>query len=295
MDNSEAVNSSNDEEERKPEYHKSKENKKKTKTTKTTKGKYKDKDKGFLSGISKGFLDNKSKQKDKGKKNQNKKNNQNKKKQTPKQTPKGKKHNNHNHNNNNNNNKKKDKDKDKDKNNESQVHKQLKTMGYTQNTINIVSKYLAKTATVRDYVDQIEQMNKKAMNDKQKQETMDNMEEKIGYRLKPNDIEVGKNAEGNMFLCIGPRKDRVSLKEYKYLKCWVSLKQKLKKKGHKKALHEAVLIDFRDKSDVCLKDVDRQRLQQGFDNVLSFDFNKVMFVYVVSICYSYYKYKIQNI
>merc|ERR1712130_287239 len=56
----------------------------------------------------------------------------------------------------------------------------------------------------------------------------------IGYHLIPSDIEATKDCEGNIFLCINPRKSTADLSGYKLIKCWVSFKHKLKKKQRKK-------------------------------------------------------------
>merc|ERR1712130_110247 len=96
----------------------------------------------------------------------------------------------------------------------------------------------------------------------------------IGYHLIPSDIEATKDCEGNIFLCINPRKSTADLSGYKLIKCWVSFKHKLKKKQPKKKNYFAVLLDFRNQTK-SEREFERERLKNGFENVLSFTFSNI--------------------
>eukprot|EP01084_Bolivina_argentea_P284421 487443_1 len=55
---------------------------------------------------------------------------------------------------------------------------------------------------------------------------------RIGYNLLPL-VEANKDSAGGIFICIGERKIPADVKKYKHIKCWISLKNKFKKKGKK--------------------------------------------------------------
>eukprot|EP01084_Bolivina_argentea_P284422 487444_1 len=52
----------------------------------------------------------------------------------------------------------------------------------------------------------------------------------IGYNLLPLLVEANKDSVGEIFICVGKRKVATNLKKYKHIKCWISLKNKLRKK-----------------------------------------------------------------
>eukprot|EP01084_Bolivina_argentea_P290833 499696_1 len=68
-------------------------------------------------------------------------------------------------------------------------------------------------------------------------------EKYFGYTLRPL-IEANGNSKGNIFICMYTRKKTSDLTKYQYIKCWVSLKKKLKKKAKKKQFYFFVLIDL---------------------------------------------------
>ena len=182
----------------------------------------------------------------------------------------------------------------KDKNDKEDIKKQLIKAGYTEEWIRMISSVLPSGFTVNEFRAKYEQLNAEAKSVKikekeqvnQKKEDKENKdnnnkdnkqkkggkEKYYGYRLQP-DIDGNKDANGNMFLCIGPKKEKVSLKEYTYCKCWVPLKQKLKKKGKKPLFHYAVMIDLRETKTMNVRDIERQKLKMGYDNVVSFKCN----------------------
>ena len=89
------------------------------------------------------------------------------------------------------------------------------------------------------------------------------------YYLTPSKVEALKDAQGNIFLAINPRKVSSDLSKYTYLRCIISLKNRLKKKKANEAEYSAVLIDFRSLSDYQ-REVERNKLVKGFENVVSF-------------------------
>merc|ERR1712228_146187 len=99
---------------------------------------------------------------------------------------------------------------------------------------------------------------------------------KDGYYILP-EIEAYKDAQGNIFLAIGPRKVSSDLSAYTFLRCIVSLKNKLRKKKANESEYEAVLIDFRSLSE-SQREIERKKLVKGYENVISFILSSVHFI-----------------
>merc|ERR1712228_678494 len=99
---------------------------------------------------------------------------------------------------------------------------------------------------------------------------------KDGYYILP-EIEAYKDAQGNIFLAIGPRKVSSDLSAYTFLRCIVSLKNKLRNKKANESEYEAVLIDFRSLSE-SQREIERKKLVKGYENVISFILSSVHFI-----------------
>eukprot|EP01084_Bolivina_argentea_P192726 330781_1 len=93
----------------------------------------------------------------------------------------------------------------------------------------------------------------------------------FGYNLLPLLINANKNSKGDIFICIGVRKQYPDLTLHKYCKCWVQLQRKLRKKCKKKTFF-CVLIDQTNKTQLQ-REIDRNTLKMGFENILSFKLN----------------------
>merc|ERR1712228_326433 len=64
---------------------------------------------------------------------------------------------------------------------------------------------------------------------------------------------------------------------YTFLRCIVSLKNKLRKKKANESEYEAVLIDFRSLSE-SQREIERKKLVKGYENVISFILSSVHFI-----------------
>eukprot|EP00483_Globobulimina_turgida_P002428 UN02432 len=155
-------------------------------------------------------------------------------------------------------------------------------MGYVDATIDKISLKIGESASISEFVDEIERLKQREKAEKSQKMRMEAKaiqedRKKVGFRLSPENIDAWKSSDGNLFLCIGARKEKARLSDYEYLKCNVSLKLKLKKKGKKLYSYAATLIDLREKAPQ-LRDIERQKLKIGFENVLSFEWNADVYI-----------------
>merc|ERR1712228_220213 len=212
----------------------------KQKNVKNTK---KNDDSNWLSGMNTGFLNNK-----KGKKKQTKKAPKKGKDVTQKNTKKEPP--------------KKGKDVTlKPVKKEPTKREQLQAMGYTQDQIDRISLLLPPNWNIAQFIEHFDTQNMIIEEEEKRQ---------FGYRLKP-ELDVNRNSNGSMFVCVGPRRVKARLKEYTYLECYVSFSQKLKKKTTNKPTYLATLLDLTHLKEFQLRDLERQKLKNSFENVLSFD------------------------
>merc|ERR1712228_137220 len=138
---------------------------------------------------------------------------------------------------------------------------QLQAMGYTQDQIDRISLLLPPNWNIAQFIEEFDTQNMIIEEEEKRQ---------FGYRLKP-ELDVNRNSNGSMFVCVGPRRVKARLKEYTYLECYVSFSQKLKKKTTNKPSYLATLLDLTHLKEFQLRDLERQKLKNSFENVLSFD------------------------